>query len=192
MNFIEMLPQIRYVAAKMCKKWGNIFAVDELVNEAWIKSIDKNHIDAPLIIKTAKCDMVDYIRMSIGRNNYISKKTGNVTSRPKHVTNYDSYWQDNSTIENTRGNSIFDGEFTDPGFDEIDNKELIDIILSKVTYRKAVAMVNYYLEEHNLVTSGEIMGISNSHFCNILKSGRAEFLKAVGEMELNPSDILRN
>jgi len=192
MTFTNMLPEIQAMAANMCKGWGNKFEVNELVNEAWMRSSTKEIIDAPLIMRAAYCDMLDYIRNNVGREHYYVKgEKKKSPHRFKLVSNYDSDHDDcRSSSEYKNPYSIFDGEKYEEGYASIDNKELISVLLSNVSTKKATAIVHYYLEDKNLVETGTLMKRSNCTISTMLKQARTELVEAAANIGIDSGDII--
>jgi len=180
MNFVDMLPKIQAMASNMCKKYDGKFAVDELVNEAWLGSLRNEHKDAPLIMRAAQLDILDYIRSHLGRKEnkgLYDKRCKHAVKRgvPNFITNVD----DNNN-EYTHGYSWLDGRYVDRSFIDIDNRELIQLLLKKTTAQTAESMIHYYLNDNSLVEAGKKMHLSDSTICTILRRGREE-LKAKAE-----------
>ena len=51
-KFEELMIELKSLAIRISKNWGNKFEIDELINEAWILNNHKNEkIDKPLVIK---------------------------------------------------------------------------------------------------------------------------------------------
>lgn len=179
MTFVDMIDKIQAMACNMCKKWDHRFAVDELVNEAWIGSLSSETEDAPLIMMRAKFDMIDYIRSHVGRTN-------KVKPIPKFLTNYDSP-ADNQDYG--RRNSFFDGEYEDKNLLSLENEELLGMILKSPTGRQLSIMKLYYFEAMTMNDVGEELGIGESSVSNRIKNGiqncqlRISFINKIYELQ---------
>lgn len=186
-TFVEMIKNIQGLAHNICQYWGHRFDVDELVNEAWMRSKDRDHTDPPLIMRAAKMDMIDYIRKVVGRKSYYLKgKKIPATKRINFITNCDSFKEE----EGNNGHSILEKVYHDKSFDEVDNKELISVILSKLFSRQAEIIVNYYLEERNLTESSEMIGVGQSRGSTFLKQSRKECLDILKQLDLDQQSVI--
>lgn len=194
MTFVGMIGKIQAMAYGIAKQWGDKFAVNELVNEAWIGSLRSSHTDAPLIMRAAQCDMMDYIRTHTGRKSryegLYDKRYNRMVKKmtPQLITNVDARHDDK--YEHRNWNSFFDSEFfngaaCDKNLKKLENNELIELLLSTTTTVNATAMIHYYLEEKSLIETGEAMGKSSTHVCNILKKGRKRCKEVVDILELS-------
>jgi len=186
MTFVEMMDSIRAMAYGLTKTWKNKFVVDELVNEAWIQSLKNNYTDPPLIMRAAKFDMIDYIRTHVGKESYYTNgKKQPAMFKPRYTTN--------CTMDKEEGwehpNTFFDGEYYDKNFKNLENSELIQMLLSFTTTKRATAMIHCYLEEKSLIETGALMGLRDTTVCNILKEGREDCNDEVVRMELEYSEI---
>ncbi len=186
MTFVGMIGSIRAMAIGLAKQYGEIFAADELVNEAWMESLRNCHTDPPLIMRAAKMDMLDYIRTHIGRKYYFrnGKRIGGIW-KPQYITNIDAGRDE----EMAHSNSYFDGEQCDDNLKNLENDELIDVLLSATTTRRATALIYYYLGDNNLVETGAILGKSECHICSMIKQGKKDCRKALEHMELIHAEI---
>ena len=173
-DFIEYLPQIRHAANKVANKFGDVFVIDELVNEAWIRGRNSNRPNKSQFVQRATWDMKDYIRSIFGRTDYSYKgKKIETEKRPQFFTNYDSP-ADSEKVKHRSVGSIFDIPVENKDLFNLENKEIIELILSKTSTKRAIAMINYYLEENNLVETGLLMGHSEGTISNLLKGAKAE------------------
>ncbi len=191
MTFVGMIGKIQAMACGIAKQWGDKFAVNELVNEAWVESLRNSHTDPPLIMRAAQCDMMDYIRTHVGRKYYVrnGKKVGGIF-KPKYMTNLDT--DSDNKYEHMRGNSFFDRRgysYLDKNLKKLENKELIELLLSTTTTRNATAMVHYYLEEHNMKEAAALMGIKECTMSSVLKKGRKRCKEVVDILELSFAEI---
>lgn len=186
MTFMGMIGSIQAMAYGVAKQWGNRFAVDELVNEAWIKSLRNCHTDPPLIMRAAKLDMIDYIRTHVGRkyNTRNGKKVGGIF-KPKYHTNLMDGGRDGWAHPNT----YFDGEYYDKNFKNLENDELIESLLSATTTKRATAMIYFYIKGNSLVETGLLLGKSDTNICNLLTKGRADCKEKLVCMKLEYAEI---
>jgi len=190
-TFIDMLSKIQEMAYGLCKKWRFRFSVNELVNEAWIKSLEENHTSAPLIMMAAKLDMIDYIRTQVGRENvdksqdkkckYYRKK-----GRIKFFTNCEL-----KDDENIHADNILDVSYIDKNFMVMENNEIIEKLLSLYTpsQKHTNAMTYYYLHSKSLVQTGEMIGLRDTTVCNLLKKSIIECKTAIKCMDLEYAEI---
>jgi DNA-directed RNA polymerase specialized sigma24 family protein len=185
-NFIKHLSQIKYVANKVADKFGGYIVVDELVNEAWLRGINSDRRSKYQFIQRAAWDMKDYVRSLFGRTEYSYKgKIVPTKKRPSFITNCEPVTDDdNNEITHGRGHSIFDGKIFDKNLFNLENKELIVILMDRTTTQSAEALVDYYLNEHELIETGKYMHRSPPTISQYLKKGRADCLLAVKEMDL--------
>ena len=188
-EFVDMINEIQSIAKKMSYNWSGYFVTDELVNEAWIRSLRSTNLSAPaLIIKRAKYDMVDYIREKMGREYiYVDgkkvkkvKKRGIEIFKQKHYTGF--HREDG---ELTHFDSIFDRPVEDKNFLSLENKELIDILLEETTDREETIIRKYFLEEKSLKEVGEEVGrlrcrMGSSLKRNGLSDARVSLIKKTG------------
>ncbi len=189
-NFVDVLPSIQGYATNLAKYWEYRFQPDELVNEAWLQRArtKKKHIDAPLIMRRAKLDMLDYIRKQEGREYlwYNGKKQKNRHMRPKFFTNCD----EGTGFDHAYGQQHNDSflEVLSPSEDksllELENNELVRLLLSATTTKVAAAMIHYYLDEKNLVETGAKIGHRDTTVCNLLKEGRKLCYDRVRKLDL--------
>lgn len=192
-NFIDVIVAIESTAKKMSFQWGGYFAPNELVNEAWIKSLKSNLFAPALIVRRAKFDMIEYIREQMGREYaYVDgkkvkrvKKRGIEIFKQKHYTGFHS--REDGTF--THYDSIFDKPVIDKNLLKLENKELIDLLLSTTTTRNAIAMVHYYLEDHNMKSAAAMMGITEGTMSFVLKKGRKRCKEVVDILELSFAKI---
>lgn len=192
-NFIDVIDAIESAAKKMSFQWGGYFAPNELVNEAWIKSLKSNLFTPALIVRRAKFDMIEYIREQMGREYaYVDgrkvkrvKKRGIEIFKQKHYTGFHS--REDGTF--THYDSIFDKPVIDKGLFRLENNELIRLLLSATATSSATAMIHYYLWDKNLIGTGVAMAKSGSHVCTLLKRGRTRCNEVVKELELHFAEI---
>lgn len=189
MTFMNMLNQIKLMASTMSKYWNDKFSADELVNEAWISSLRHNFTDAPLIMRRAKLDMMDYIRRQVGREYFYNKngKVARKTPVPKHFTNQDGgcdkYGDEPSGHH--RNNSIFDGRYMDNNLLRLENNELLaKLILSEPTEQQLDAITLYYFNNKSLKEIGVMRGKSESRICAVIKDGIKRCTEKAVKMEL--------
>jgi RNA polymerase sigma factor (sigma-70 family) len=193
-DFIEYLPHIRHAADKVAKKFGNVFVVDELVNEAWIRGRNANRPNQSQFVSRAIWDMKDYVRSLFGRNVEGSDKRckrlnarANILTlngRPSFFTNADGAY-DNGKVRN----SLFDIPVYNKDLLRLENKELVKILLDQTSTQNLEAMVSYYLEGNDLVETGKAIGRNQSTVSTYLKRGRQRCLEVVKEMGLEYVDI---
>ena len=173
--------------------WGNKFETNELINEAWIKGRDLNFTDIPLILRTAKFDMMDYIGKQIGKIKLCDKKRYKpkykIKYKPKYITNI-GYEEDNY--------GLLDREYIDANLLSLENKELINILLKEMSIQEKKVIEKYFLEEKSLKEIGKTMkrlrfsrgkhikrdGLSFSTISNIKKRGLSKCRIKLKEMEI--------
>lgn len=181
-----MIDSIEIMAKGMSANWDGYFAPNELVNEAWIRSL-KSKVFAPaLIMRRAKLDMIDYIRRQMGREYlYVDgKKIRKGIIKPKHYTGFHDLPHRAYGLQGHYDN-IFDRPIKDNGLFRLENTELIvKLLLDHTTTQRAEAMLHYYLEEHNLKEAGALMGIKECTISTVLKKGRADCHRILEVMQL--------
>jgi len=182
-DFIEYLPQIRNAANKLADKFGNVFIIDELVNEAWIRGRNSNRPNKSQFVQRAAWDMRDYVRSIFGRTESRYKK------RPLFLTNCESAKNPANSWEHVAGRSMFDGEYHDKNLLRLENDELIKILLNQTLTQNLEAMVSYYLEGNDLVETGELIGRNQSTVYTYLKRGRQRCFEIVKDMGLEHVNI---
>ena len=185
-TFVDILPKIQAMAHNLCKKWGDKFQTDELVNEAWMRGRKTGFTDAPLIMRRAKFDIQDYIRHVIGREVFMvnGEKRERVHKIPRMITNIDSY-KDSADDHTGHGTGLLDGEYVDHGLERLENDEIITkLVLSEPDEKKIEVVRLYYLEEMMLKEIGEKLGHGEPHICNTLKKGLSICREKAKRMEL--------
>ena len=132
----DNIKEIKYVASSIVKKWGNIFEADELVNEAWLGC---GHIEFSSINglrKAARCDMIDYIRMIVGRKGN-GRKYKNGTIVKDRIKMIGKTFTNTIDTELQPGEkNLFEGQSIDSRFKQIDDQEFIDDIFDKISISK--------------------------------------------------------
>lgn len=193
-----MIDSIEIMAKGMSANWDGYFAPNELVNEAWIRSLKSKVFSPALIIRRAKLDMIDYIRRQMGREYlYVDGKKirKGVTSvdgkeikkgiiRPKYYTGFHDL---PSRVYGLHGHydNIFDRPIEDKGLLRLEDTELIvKLLLDHTTTQRAEAMLHYYLEEHDLKEAGVLMEIKECTISTVLKKGRADCHRILEVMQL--------
>jgi RNA polymerase sigma factor (sigma-70 family) len=175
-DFIEYLPQIRKSASILAGKFGGTFAIDELINEAWIRGMHSNRPNKTQLISRATWDMKDYVRSLFGRNAEGSNKRCKrlnaranfltLNGRPSFLTNADGAY-DNGKVRN----SVFDKGVVDKNLLSLENKELVKLILRTPSKSQLNTMHLYYFEGLTMKETGEKLGITESSVSNSIKSG---------------------
>ena len=184
-EFVDMINEIQSIAKKMSYNWSGYFVTDELVNEAWIRSLRSTNLSAPaLIIKRAKYDMVDYIREKMGREYiYVDgkkvKKRGIEIFKQKHYT---GFHRDDGEL--THFDSIFDRPVEDKNFLSLENKELIDILLEELTEKQLRSISLYYFEEKTYKETSEVMNNKECSSFKLVKKGLNRCKKKLEEMNI--------
>jgi RNA polymerase sigma factor (sigma-70 family) len=171
MTFVDKIKDIQAMACNITKLWGGRFSVDELVNEAWIRNLRYNFSDAPLIMRRAYMDMIDYIRQQVGRNKFIShgKCRTRVKPIPKHITGMEF-------VTNGRGkechSTLFDIPYKDKNLLRLENNEiLLKLLLSQPTTRQLQVMIAYFFEEKYLREIAKLLGRSECNLSKLIKKG---------------------
>lgn len=173
-----MLDDITKIAINLVRnhQFSSPFQPDELVNEAWIASLEINLQLESYIKNRARWDMLDYIKKQIGRN-YIIK--GEFVPRNKFITNMDYQTECGGRF------NIFDQSVEDTKLLELENEELlIKLLLKEPTEQQLRAIFYRYFEERQLKEIGQIMGYEESMICKILKKGVMKCQEKLKEMEL--------
>ena len=175
-DFIEYLPQIRTSASILAGKFGGVFAIDELVNEAWIRGINSNRPNKSQFVSRATWDMKDYVRSLFGKNVEGSDKRRkrlngkanflSLNGRPSFLTNADGAY-DNGKVRN----SIFDDAAEDKRLLSLENKELLELILKSPSKSQLKAINLYYLENLTMKEAGERLGVAECSISNSIKKG---------------------
>ena len=167
-NFEELIPEITNIAKGLSSFWSNKFEANELVNEAWIKRKRLKSTDIPLILRRAKFDMIDYIRIQEGRLQSFDKDGEKIKKyKPKHMTNIVFTNNDN---EEQKAN-IFDRPIEDKNFLSLENKELIDILLEELTEKQLKSISLYYLKGKTFKEAAEVMGNKECSSFRLVKKG---------------------
>ena len=165
-KFKDAIKELREVASKISDIWGQLFEIDELVNEAWIRCPFKDEgVDIALLLRTAKLDMLDYIRSQLGRKKYYRNgevKNG-TNKRPFLITNL-QYLNDNEKIkENPHYTTVLDKGEKDKDLDRIEKKEeLLKFLMHVPSKKHRNALMLYYLEEKPLAEVAGIVGKAES------------------------------
>jgi len=178
-TFIGMLDSIRSMAYGLTKKWGHRFSVDELVNEAWIRSLRHDFYDAPLIMRRAKLNMIDYVREQIGRNYFYrhGEKIARIKPIPKHITNIDS---DENNVS-----SVLDGKYEDKNLLRLENCEiLMKLILNKSSQKNLDAIMLYYFEEKTFKEISIMRKRSASYIFDLVHGGLEKYREEIQQMDL--------
>ncbi len=182
-RFEDEILKLRIIARKIVEKWDNEFAVDELVNEAWIKSDFKDkEVDIPLLLRSAHCDMIDYVRLKKGRKySYIGGKKEELKKRPSFITNFDVSSDGKHGLYRSSDyfNSLF--EIASPRNDDdvkgVDDRDLVEYVLNAPTKRQAKALRRYFLEGKTLKEVAETLGNKECTTSQIVKRGLARCRK---------------
>lgn len=192
-NFENLLPDIIKIAKRMSNFWNNKFETNELVSEAWIKGRNLNFTDTPSILRTAKFDMIDYIRQETGRIKLCDKEgyksKYKIQYKPKYITNI-GYEQDDY--------GLLDKEYIDTNLLNLENKELINILLKEISVQEKTVIEEYFLKEKSIESIGKTMkrirscrgkhikrdGLSFSTISNIKKRGLNNCRIKLKEMEV--------
>jgi RNA polymerase sigma factor (sigma-70 family) len=164
-NFEKYLFWIRKSAKLIVFKFNNqVFLVDELINEAWIRGIKSNRQTKSEFVQRAYWDMKDYVREIIGREESKNKL--------RFLTNQ-------HTDEKGQELSTFDKCVDNEDIKRIDNRELLGNLL-KVSGEDNRRLINsYYFEEKSLKEIGKENNRAESTTCTRLK-------KAINEIQENP------
>ena len=151
-KFEESIPELRQIAYRVASKWGKMFSLDEIVNEAWLSSGCKKDelIDKPLLLRTAHLDMIDYIREKVGRKSLKKKK-------PKYITNLDTHMGTDGEYPANNFLDLLLGR-EDKGYKNLEDKDLINHILSEPTIKQAQVLRKYFLEGKTLGEVGRELG----------------------------------
>jgi len=181
-SFIDMLTEISVIANGMSLNWDKLFATDELVNEAWIRSLKTNDYIPSYILRRARFNMIEYIREMMGREylyvdgKKIKKKKKNM--KPKHITGFQSDQED------THDNGFFDRPVEDRGLLSLENKEILQLILAEPTKKQLDAILMYYFSPHDMKTTGKILGCAECTVHGRIAHGFHKARKSPKGMEL--------
>lgn len=178
MIFIDMIKPIQAMACGIAKHWNYKFDVDELVNEAWIRSLRYDFSDVPLIMRRAKMDMIDYIRKQMGRRKYNLKFITNadevlcIADNERHGDHYLS------------GRSIFDVPHEDKNLLGMEQKELIKLLLTNPTPQQLAIMFHYYFDEMTLKETARLIGKSEPRISCVVRDGLERCREGAQKLEL--------
>lgn len=178
-TFIEILDSIQAMAYGLTRQWGNRFSVDELVNEAWIRSLRQNFYDAPLIMRRAKLNMIDYAREQIGRNYFYryGEKITRVKLIPKHITNVDS--------DECNSGSVLDGKYEDKNLLRLENCEILtQLIFNESNQKYLDSIMLYYFEEKTFKEIAVIRNRSTYYIHNLVHKGIEKYQEELQQMDL--------
>lgn len=175
-----MIEDIRAMARNLSIRWDNQFDVDELVNEAWMRSLKDNISDTPLIMRRAKFDIIDYIRQEVGKeqvkeNGKIKYKT---RKRNRFVTNIDS------SISNRLTHHFFDREYDDPNLLTLENNEIITLVLSEQNEKHKKLIKEYFLNEKTFSQIAEETHTTKGYVCQLVHSGIKKCNEQIKTMEI--------
>jgi RNA polymerase sigma factor (sigma-70 family) len=176
-TFLDEYDRILMVEKEIAKNYRNKFEPEELLNEAWIRIKDDSSKPISLLLKSIKCDTLDYIRKQIGRIHNGSKKNPHsVKPHPQYITNMDSKYS----------NIFFDIPKEDTNLNHLENKEYVQYILSHLKNKKQIKMIKkYYLEEKKLKEIGALFHMGDANVCSIIKNGinqcRAHVIRDIEE-----------
>lgn len=163
-KFKNSIPEIRKIALRVNSNFGHKFEIDELVNESWIRGeFGDREIDIPILLREAYFRMIDYTRFVTGRKYRYDKdgvKKEIKLKRPKYLTNLDT---DND--EREPGNNLdsfldMKCSVMDEGCEAVDNKDLMDYIISESepTTKQAQVLRKHFLEGKTLGEVGKELG----------------------------------
>ena len=176
-KFEDALKDLKNIAYKVANKWGKEFSVDELVNEAWLANGNKGkEVDLLLLLRTARLDMIDYVRTRVGRK--ILKK-----KKPKYFTNVDCSADEGRYAHS---DSFFDIHccIVNEGIKEVDDKELVEYLLQATTPKQEQVLRKYFLEQKSLIEVGKELGNRDTRICNLKKMGLEKCREKFKEMDM--------
>lgn len=167
-KFTQLLPELREIAKNLCKFYRNQFVIDELINEAWIRSDFKEEkADIALILRSAKLDMIDYIRCCVGRDFYFIKgeRIKNNKRRQLYLTNID--WENN-----IHSNFLLEQEYQDRALRNLEDKEIALRFLNSIESEKQKeATILFFFGEYTYKEVGEMLKKHESSVFKLVKLG---------------------
>jgi len=153
-----------YIQARKVKNlFPNKYELDELVNEVWSRGNIQKLDNIKYVAKRSYWDMIDYIRVTEGRN---FMRHGEVNNRPRQFTNQ----------ENEDGSDFFACQKSKHRnhIKHIDNKDQIDFALSHLPEQYAKILRLYYIEGLTLKEVGVEVGLSEPRVSIIRKKALKE------------------
>lgn len=151
----EQIENILYRQAHLLhKKFPNKYEIDELVNEVWVKGSIQKVNNIKYIAARAYWDMLDYIRVGMGRKickNKVEK------DRPKFITNmHDHGFYSNDLIDDFFADKE---DYRNNDINFVDYKDELDYILTSLPEQEREILSMYYLEELTLKEMGEKLNL---------------------------------
>lgn len=180
-EFEDIIDELRIHAIKLAKPWGNRFAPDELINEAWISSQKtEKRPTKKQVIQRAIWDMKDYIRREMGRKN--------AKYRTSFLINADDII--NTTNEEDRKNSSFDlllqdkERLKDKNLFYMENYEFVlDLLLKFPDPQELKVLFYHYFCEKKQIEICKMYNLSQGRISGLVKSGLEKCRKGLKILE---------
>ena len=185
-QFIDNLEDIRIIACSLNRLYGERYEIDELVNASYIgykRAITNN----PSLIEKFKKRSTFFFRVKNDIKDYVREESHlKIKKRMENKDIHCPKFLSTSFIKNREDDRIKDYTpcHTDPGYNEVDDKDFLDDILNKagLSNTEWAIIQGYFYDEKLLKDIGNEVGIKECTVCNNKKSALKKCREVVLEM----------
>ena len=161
-TYEKMEEKLKVIAHGINKKYNYSFDIFELINEIWLNPKCFKAQSEQMFNRIVRFDMEDYARSQLLFRKVIEGKT---VYKQKYCTNINP----SSSSRINKLYNAFDFLYKEKGFDNIDNRDLIEFFMRGLS-KKEKAVINYcYLQEETGREAGKKIGIKSSYVSELLK-----------------------